>query len=80
MEWNFSLRVGVSSKFHFIVRDITVLQTMLGSYPLKLALRCSMDFMDIALRSWILVVKIHVELTFYFLGSGELLKLCQVDL
>ena len=39
MEWNFVLRVGVSSKFHFILCHMAVLEIMPWNYPLRLALK-----------------------------------------
>jgi hypothetical protein len=38
MEWNFPLKVGVSSEFHFILYDIAVLETTKWNSPLRLAL------------------------------------------
>jgi hypothetical protein len=37
MEHNFALRVGVSSKFHFIPYDMVILETMQWNSPLRLA-------------------------------------------
>jgi hypothetical protein len=37
MEWNFPLRVGVLSEFHFILYDMAVLETTKWNFPLRLA-------------------------------------------
>jgi hypothetical protein len=37
MEWNFSLRVSVSFKFHFILYDMVALKRIKWNSPLRLA-------------------------------------------